>query len=210
MALTSEVGKMSVTEIERVKQDIATIKEAAGLELPFGWDSVWINLIGLPCGAVWFLVFLLISDITYRYMMLVPWILLLAVTVYLRRKNTRSSRRSAIRARQCRVALYEAIPIAVAMGVFVTLAERADSDTVYLISGIVTVFALTHTLMAFHSKARLSEAGGGIPIILAGISMANWPSPDAILRNLCIAVIVGGPATAFIMMYQLQHGGTEK
>ena len=37
---------MSVNELERVKQDIATIKEAAGLELPFGWDYVWLTLFG--------------------------------------------------------------------------------------------------------------------------------------------------------------------
>ena len=43
---------MPVNELERVKQDIATIKEAAGLELPFGWDSVWAHLIGVPCIGV--------------------------------------------------------------------------------------------------------------------------------------------------------------
>ena len=47
---------MSVSELERVKEDIATIKEAAGLELPFGWDSVWLNLIGLPFVGAWCLV----------------------------------------------------------------------------------------------------------------------------------------------------------
>lgn len=48
---------MAANELERVKQDIATIKEAAGLELPFGWDSVWVNLIGLPFVGAWMMAY---------------------------------------------------------------------------------------------------------------------------------------------------------
>ncbi len=34
---------MSKSEFERVKKDVEVIKQAVGLELPFGWDSVLFN-----------------------------------------------------------------------------------------------------------------------------------------------------------------------
>ena len=44
---------MSKKELERVKEDIEIIKEAAGLELPFGWEDVWINLYLILVKKVW-------------------------------------------------------------------------------------------------------------------------------------------------------------
>ena len=47
---------MSVNEIDRVKEDIEVIKEAAGLELPFGWEDVWLSVYLIPVGvwlAIW-------------------------------------------------------------------------------------------------------------------------------------------------------------
>ncbi len=58
---------MSINELERVKQDIATIKEAAGLELPFGWDYAWLFLFAPPALGVWFLAYWLIADTPSRY-----------------------------------------------------------------------------------------------------------------------------------------------
>ena len=196
---------MSVSEIERVKQDIATIKEAAGLELPFGWESVWLNLIGLPCVGLWCLLYWWIFHTPSLFMIVPPAILILVAERCLRLKYRRSASRSAIRDRQYRVAVCGTIFISGGIGGFVLWAMLADGDIVYLASGLITMVGLMGTLMAFQSKARLSNLGIGIPALLGGISIVIWPAPDAIIWIACIGLFVAGPATALIMMYQLKQ-----
>src|SRR3954447_19888780 len=43
---------MGEAEFDRIREDLETIREAAGLGLPFGWEDVWLNLALVPCGAI--------------------------------------------------------------------------------------------------------------------------------------------------------------
>ncbi len=198
---------MSVNEIERVKEDIATIKEAAGLQLPFGWDSAWLNLIGFPCIGFGCLIYWLISDSPSRYVMLAPGVLLFAVLGYLRFKHRRSTGSPAIKRREYGVNFYGSIFVLAVILVLGIWAKRAGINTAHLGSGLVTMCGLMVTLIAFQDRQRISYLASSIPLILFGISIAIWPTADAVIRNGCIAMIVGSPAMAFIMMYQLKQAG---
>ncbi len=79
---------------------------------------------------------------------------------------------------------------------------------IYIASGMATILGIVIALTAFHCQAWLSNLGGGIVAIVFGISVAIWP--NAIFTNACIALLVAGPAMAFIMMYQLKHSGIKK
>ena len=100
---------MPVSELERVKQDIATIKEAAGLELPFGWDSVWLSLVGLPFVGVWCLAYHLVFDGHSPFIMAISVVVFLAIMAYLKSKYKRGTGRSTTRRREYRVAFYGCI-----------------------------------------------------------------------------------------------------
>ena len=197
---------MSTTELERVKQDIATIKQAAGFDLPFGWDYVWLHLFGLPAMGVWFLAYWLISDTPSPYVMGVPLFLLPAVLGYLRFKHRRSTGSSAIKRREYGVNFYASVFLAVAMLVLATWAKRVGIDT-NLASIVITMLGLIRTVIAFLDEKRISYLGSSIPFILFGISIAIWPSRDTIIWGFLITLLVAGPATAFIMMYQLKQAG---
>src|SRR4051794_7212436 len=43
---------MSEADIHRIRKDLDTIRAAAGLELPFGWEDVWLSLALAPCGLL--------------------------------------------------------------------------------------------------------------------------------------------------------------
>src|SRR6476646_6841180 len=43
---------MSDAELRRLREDLDTVQQAAGLELPFDWDDVWWALALLPAGAI--------------------------------------------------------------------------------------------------------------------------------------------------------------
>ena len=196
---------MSVTEIERVKQDIATIKEAAGLELPFGWDSVWLSLIGLPFVGAWCLIYHLVFDGHSPFIMGISFVIFLAVLAYFRFKYRRSTGRSAIKRHEYGVAFYGCIFVAATMAALLAWAYLAGIDIPYIASGGMTMVGLMLTLRAFESKKRLSNLGAAIPAIFFGISIAVWPSPATILTTACITLVVAGPAMAFIEMYQLKQ-----
>ena len=198
---------MSVNEIDRVKQDIATIKEAAGLELPFGWDYVWAILIGIPCIGVVCLIYWLISDSPSRYALAVPAALVLLLLGYLRFKYRRSTGRSATERREYGSQFYITVFLVVFAGGFQTWAKLAGVDIVYVASGLATMLGIMITFNGFSRRVYRSALGGGIPCILYGISIAVWPSPSAVFINLTILLFVVGPAMALIQMYQLKQAG---
>ena len=43
---------MSQTEIDRVRDDLATMKQAVGVELPFGWEDVRASLVLTAAGLI--------------------------------------------------------------------------------------------------------------------------------------------------------------
>ncbi len=43
---------MGESQLDRIRGDLETIREAAGLGLPFGWEDVWISLALVPCGVI--------------------------------------------------------------------------------------------------------------------------------------------------------------
>ena len=96
------------------------------------------------------------------------------------------------------------------MLVLMTWAKRAGIDKAHLGSGMIIMCGLMGTLIAFLGKERISYLGSSIPLTLFGISVAVWPSPGAVIINGCMTLFVAGPATAFIMIYQLKHSGTDK
>ena len=201
---------MSVNELDRVKQDIATIKQAAGLELPFGWETVWIHLIGLPSVGLWCLLYWWIFHRPSVVMILTAGILLQVVDRCVRLKYKRSTSPPAIKGRAYKVAVYGGMFIGALIGVFMAWAIQAGINAATLASGLITMSGLMATLMAFQRKETLPLLGLGIPATLVGISVAVWPGAEAIVRNACIALLVAGPATAFIQMHLLKQYGTAK
>ena len=63
---------MSKSDIEQVKEDIETIKEVVGFELPFAWDSVLMNIILYPLTGIWILSYWWIADKPSRFWVAVP------------------------------------------------------------------------------------------------------------------------------------------
>ena len=194
---------MPVNELERVKQDIATIKEAAGLQLPFGWETVWATMFVTPAMGVWWLLCWFFLDIfspyTFAYAMFaypVPVVFPLAVFGHIRCKYRVHGKSTAAQRRGNRSSIYASIVLVAPLAVLLTWAKRAGVDMVYVAGGAATILAMMFTLTAFHCKAWLSNLGGGIVGILFGISIAIWP--NAIFINACIALLVAGPAMAFI------------
>ncbi|MCP4614703.1 MAG: hypothetical protein GY845_38980 [Planctomycetes bacterium] len=196
---------MNNNELTQMKEDMEVIKEAMGLELPFGWDTVFVSLVLLPAAGLWCLFYLLISDQPSRLWAAIPLVVPFAAMGYLRFKYRRSTGRSAIKRREYGFNFYGSIVLGTISAGYFIWAIRVGLDIVYLAGGLFLICGIMATFMAFQTRGRLHDLGGAIPLILLGASTFIWPTRDALVVSACITLIVVGLATGAIQVYQLKR-----
>lgn len=195
---------MSKSDIERAKEDIETIKEVVGFELPFGWDSVLMNIILYPLTGIWILSYWWIADKPSRFWVAVPAAILLGAMGYLRFRYRKSTGRSSAKRNEYGFSFYSNIAIGLVAGSYLLWARSKGLSTKDIGSGLVLMVGIFGILLAFFMKGRLYYLGGSIPVILLGISLIVWPTPKIAILNCCLTIIVGGIAMGCIQTIQLK------
>lgn len=196
-------------ELRRVKEDLATIKGAAGLELPFGWDDVWWNLaIGLSSliGLVWALA----PHGMRKHWGLAPAVALAVYyTVHMRVKYRRNTGRSPLRRREyTREAIAAVCGVLVAL-VFVYWARHWGIPRRHIGAAGIVMAAF---ILAFFTLRNRHLFLGVLPLIvtfiLAGVAVALWPQvpTEALVAG---AFSVGGVASAGAMAHFIREADVE-
>src|SRR5882724_7698341 len=90
---------VSMSEFERVRDDLAVLRGAAGLELPFGWEDVWLGLAMVPAGA-FLAAWGAIGPSRYLRLGIVPILLVAAGLAGLRYRYRQATGRSPLRRRE--------------------------------------------------------------------------------------------------------------
>jgi len=195
---------MSLNEIDRVKDDIEVIKEAAGLELPFGWEDVWLSVYLIPVG-VWLAIWRFLPFQLSRIWRILPVTVIFIVYVFLRIKYRRSTGRSVVRRRGYSGGLL-ALPIMVLCGGgYIVWVVRSGRDFVFAVGGMWFFMGLMLLLFAFVERGRLFYLGYAIPIILCGTAITIWPALNMLEMNVGIVLFAASSATAAIQAYQLKR-----
>jgi hypothetical protein len=199
-----EILKMETKELERVKTDIEIIKEAAGLELPFGWEDVWLSVYLIPVG-VWLAIWRFLPFQISRIWRILPVAVIGIVCVFLRIKYRRSTGRSPVRRRGYSVALLS-IPIMILCGGgYFVWVVRSGRDFVFAVGGTWFFMGLMLLIFAFVERGRLYYLGWAIPIMLCGIAVTIWPELNMLEMNVGIVLFAASSATAAIQAYQLKR-----
>jgi hypothetical protein len=190
-------------EIVRIREDLQTIREAAGMGLPFGWADVWLSLALVPCGLIRSAAGVF-GPPESRTLMAMPGLGLIMAMVGLRYRFRRSSGRSPVRRREYDLALGAGLLYGLLAGFFVAWAKRSGQPT-----GMTGAVA---TAMA-----------GGLCAVLAATSPGRryWSAPAMVLiayglayplcspRQLVVAggaaLVVSGLLTAAIQAGQLRR-----
>ena len=195
---------MSKREIARLKEDIGIIKEAAGLELPFGWEDVWMNLYLIPVGA-WLAIWSFLPFQLSRLWRILPVSILAIVYVLLRIKYRRSTGRSPVRRRSYSVVLFLTPILGLCgLGYFVWVI-RSGHDFVFAVGGMWFFMGLMLLIFAFSQPGQLFNLGWAMPMILCGITITIWPVLNALSTDVGVVLIIAGSATAAIQAYQLKR-----
>jgi len=198
---------MSVSEIDRVKEDIEVIKEAAGLELPFGWEDVWLSIYLIPVG-VWLAIWGFLPYQLSRIWRVLPVSILAIVYVFLRIKYRRSTGRAPVRRRGYSIVLFLTPVLGLCAFGYLVWVIRSGHDFVFAVGGMWFVAGLILLIFAFAQPGRLFYLGWAIPMILCGITITIWPVLNVLETNVGVLLIIAGSATAAIQAYQLKRSPT--
>ena len=194
---------MDVNEIDRVKEDIEVIKEAAGLELPFGWEDVWLNVYLIPVG-VWLAIWSVLPFELSRLWRILPVAILAPVFVFLRIKYRRSSGRSPVRRRQYSGALL-ACPILGLCGFgYMVWVVRSGHDFVFAVGGMLFFVGFMLAIFAFIER-RLHYLGWAIPVMVFGVTISVWTALNVLETGVGYMLITACSITAAIQAYQLKR-----
>lgn len=222
---------MNGNELERVKKDLEVMQEAAGLELPFGWEDVWLYAVGAPAFGIWIVLWALLlpggeaMNLLKMGLASVPALPAIGIYVFLRYKYRRGSGRSAIRRREYSSELIGMAIIALFVtpyGVFLLLMGCPKP----FFFGMMWFFlGIMVGILAFSSRGRLYNLGGALGLMVCGIVIplcsvkrsGTWrvrvlhvnagSTVDSFLISIGIVCIVGGLISAGIMAYQLWSSG---
>ena len=194
---------MNDAGLDRVRQDLEVMKQAAGTELPFGREDLkwgWIDgLIFVPLAAwAW------LGPGTYMSLAI---ILSLLATLpggwAFRRNRLRQRDRHPSRWREQRLGtlvLLGAVPLICVIWVW-AIANGTPPNT--MVGLVLAVSGCVYTFMGLFSRRRRYSVGMGIAMIACGLVM-----PGATDRQVGLAValmfIVGAPVSTAIAAWQLR------
>jgi hypothetical protein len=195
---------MNKSNLERVKNDIEIIKKAAGLELPFGWEDVWLNVYLIPVG-VWLAIWSSLPYHLSRLWRILPVAILAAVYAFLRFKYRRSTGRSPVRRRSYSLVLILTPILGLCGFGYMVWIIRSGHDFVFAVGGMWFFMGVMLLIFAFAQPGQLFNLAWAIPIILCGVAITIWPVLNVLETSVGIVLMVAGSTTAVIQAYQLKR-----
>jgi hypothetical protein len=190
-------------EIDRIREDLQTIRDAAAMGLPFGWEDVWLNLAMVPCGlieaAAW-----VFGPLESRALMAMPGMAVVAAALGLRYRFRKSTGRSALRRREYDLALGAGLLYGVLAGVFLGWAKSAEQPT-GVTGGVATAMAggLCAVLAATSPGRRYWSAAAVVLLAYGLVQPLCSPRQLAVAGG--AAMVVSGLLAAAIQAGQLRR-----
>ena len=195
---------MGQAEINRIREDLETIREAAGMGLPFGWEDVWLNLALVPCGLIESAAEVF-GPPERRMLMAMPALGVVVAAVGLRYRFRKSTGRSPVRRREYDLALRAGLLYAVLAGVFLAWA-KSSGQPIQMMGGVATAMAGgLCAVLATTSPGRRYWSAAAVVLIAYGL-VQPLCSPRQLAVAGSTAMGVAGLLTAAIQAEQLRRG----
>lgn len=192
-------------ELDRIKQDLEVIHEAAGFgEPPLGREDIWANCLLGVLGLIWAVSGWLMGGMTQAAFTIWGLAVSLVGVLFYQFIFTRSKNRTTARERAYRWSWWMALVLGALIGGFYLwavffgkLKGAVFFGSAFLFSGALLV------LLAVTDKWRLSLWGWAIPILTLGCLVVSI-SQTALFTLTGVAVCIGGFASAGIISRQLK------
>ncbi len=193
---------MSTSEVQRVKEDLATLQQAAGLEPLVAREDVWANLVIAAAGVVAVVWALLPHGMPQQWGMVPLVLVVLSYLIWQRARHRQSAGRSAIERKKYSSELAGVILITALALVYRLWATELGISRA--IAGGAAFFILGAAIVVFglRESRRWPELGMAIPIMLCGLAIPLLSVSTWVLLGSTFAV--GGAVTAGLTTYQIR------
>jgi len=195
---------MSEAEIGRIRGDLETIRQAAGLGLPFGWEDVWLSLAGVPCGLILSVAGAFIHPLSYVWLAALPVLGVVVFAASLRYRFRRSTGRSTARRLEYDLGLGAAMICSLLASVFLLWARRTGAPILMIGGAAVSMIGGLCAVLALTSPGRRYWLASAIVLIAFGLVLPFCsPRQVAVVAGASLAIC--GLATAAIQAGQLRR-----
>ncbi|MFC1782899.1 hypothetical protein ACFL02_04870 [Planctomycetota bacterium] len=155
---------MNTKDLERVKQDLDTIEQAAGIGLTYGKEDIWLNIVASACGLL-IAVCSLISEGVSVIWSLLPFTLVgIAGLGYFRYKYRRSTGASPVRRREYGLA-YNFVPVILVSAYMIWMIYMGMSKYYVMSAGLFAI-GMLYITFSLSVRTKMHYLGYGIPIII--------------------------------------------
>ena len=193
---------MSTSEVQRVKEDLATLQQAAGLEPLVGREDIRANLAIAVAGVVAVVWALLPHGMPQQWGMVPLVLVVLSYLIWQRARHRQGTGRSAIERKKYSAELVGVILITALALVYRLWATELGISRA--IAGGAAFFILGAAIVVFglRESRRWPELGMAIPIMLCGLAIPLLSVSTWVLLGGTFAV--GGAVTAGLTTYQIR------
>jgi hypothetical protein len=189
-------------DLERLRSDLGAIRQAAGLEPPFGREDVWAHLAFAASGAVGMVWALLPTGLPAQWGAVPLIVVGVGYVTWMRTRYRRGSGRSPTRRREYTseiIAMFVVGALALAYRLW---AGKLGISTIVAGSAGMFLFGLVMLIPVLRDRNRLPDLGIAVPLIACGLAMPFCSiSPWVVLGATFMA---GGLATAALMAHCLK------
>lgn len=195
---------MSDENLQRVREDLETVRQAAGLELPIRREDVWSSWLLVPAG-LFLSLYMLFAPINRLHAMiaLLPMGAILGWEIWMRYQHRRSTGRSSSRRKEMTFNILMGLIVLAAVIFYRWLAYRMDVPR-DMVGATMLFFASVVMLVAGLSAPARRCLLAAAPLVM-GYGLL---SPLLTDREVAVVgglfVMIAGAGGALIMQYQLR------
>lgn len=189
-------------DVERLKTDLSTLRQAAGLEPPFGREDVRAHLAVAASGVV-ALVWALLPTGLPAHWGTVPLILVcIGYVTWMRTKYRRSSGRSPMRRREYTSEIIGMFVVGALALVYRFWSGKLGISTTIAGSAAFFVLGLALLIPVLRDRNRLPDLGVAVPLMVCGLIIPFCPVSLWVVVG--ATFMIGGLATAAITAHCLK------
>lgn len=193
---------MSDADLRRLRSDLETMQQAAGLALPFEWMDVWLSLGLIPAGAAMAL-WSAFCEERYLLVGLVPLLLAgLAGGFWWGKRWRKEEKRLAWR-REAKFAWITAILVGMGVGGYMFWGIKAGLSLDTLKGAAMVSFGLFWGALGLSSRARRPNLAAALALIPLGLVLPFCSSQQTMIAG-GFAVMAAGLFAALIQASQLR------
>ncbi len=198
---------MSDADLRRLRSDLDTMKQAAGLALPFDWMDVWLSLALIPAGAA-MSIWSVFSEDRYLLVGLVPVVLLALASVFWWGRRWRKEQNRRAWRRETTFGWVTSILLGLIVGGYLFWGIHAGLSIAALKGAGMVSFGLAWGLLGLSSPARRPYLAAAAALIPLGLVFPFCSSQQTMIAG-GLAMMAAGLIAASIQAYQLRAAGRD-